>query len=120
MQVIDLLSGEHISIRRDTGELVGSADVSLDSLETALQVLVAGNTRKRFAATAMNDRSSRSHSAFIIQITQTRHSGAENEPQGLEKEDRQVVRSQLHLVDLAGEYVNIADASLELKKQKVS
>ena len=40
-------------------------------MASVMSVLRRGHERKRFAATAMNDRSSRSHTAFIVQITQT-------------------------------------------------
>eukprot|EP01036_Dinobryon_divergens_P032794 gene32794-42452_t len=55
-----------------------------------------GHARKRFAATAMNDRSSRSHTLFIVQVMQKC-----NATEGRFSGDK-MIRSQLHLVDLAG------------------
>eukprot|EP01035_Chromulina_nebulosa_P023896 gene23896-31010_t len=71
--VTDLLSGQLCQIKRENGE--------------------TGHARKRFAATAMNDRSSRSHTAFILQITQTRM---------IQSNETKVIKSHLHLIDLAG------------------
>jgi hypothetical protein len=58
----------------------------------------------------MNERSSRSHTAFIVQITQTKNTensateNHENSPETVESDENKpvLVRSQLHLVDLAG------------------
>jgi len=105
-QVIDLLSGNIVSIRRGSGDLVGAGEVQLDDLSTAVEVLRSGHAKKRFAATAMNDRSSRSHTAFVLQVTQTKEivCGSEN--------STAMIKSQLHLVDLAG--------SERVKKSKVT
>ena len=68
----------------------------MESLDDALRLLRAGQVRKRFAATAMNDRSSRAHTVFILQVRQTRGDS--------------LVNATLQLVDLAG--------SERLKKSK--
>jgi hypothetical protein len=67
-----------------------------------------GQERKRFAATAMNDRSSRSHTAMILQVLQvdTRYKALGEDSTG------GILKSILHLVDLAG--------SERVKKSKVS
>jgi hypothetical protein len=67
--VTDLISGASVSVRRETGELVGATESQFDDLETVFAILREGHARKKFAATAMNDRSSRSHTAFIIQVS---------------------------------------------------
>eukprot|EP00607_Mallomonas_marina_P010567 CAMPEP_0182422368 /NCGR_PEP_ID=MMETSP1167-20130531/8037_1 /TAXON_ID=2988 /ORGANISM="Mallomonas Sp, Strain CCMP3275" /LENGTH=647 /DNA_ID=CAMNT_0024600377 /DNA_START=372 /DNA_END=2315 /DNA_ORIENTATION=+ len=89
-QLVDLLSGRAVSVRRESGELVGAEDAPLDDMRSVLDILRRGHARKRFAATAMNDRSSRSHTLLIILVTQ-----------GRENTDL-VIKSELHLADLAG------------------
>ena len=68
-KVTDLLSGEPVAIRRETGELVGASEVPFADVATVLDILRTGHARKRFAATAMNDRSSRSHTALVIMVS---------------------------------------------------
>ena len=98
-QITDLVTGAQINVRRETGELVGARESDLCSVRDVFQLLKTGHARKRFAATAMNDRSSRSHTVFVLQITQSF------------AKRQSTVRSQLHLVDLAG--------SERVKKSKV-
>lgn len=57
-----------LNIRRETGEIVGATEIGIHNVESLVTVLRHGHSRKRFAATAMNDRSSRSHTAFILQV----------------------------------------------------
>jgi hypothetical protein len=66
-------------------------------MPAVVDVLVAGQRRKHFAATAMNHRSSRAHTLFIVTVTHTLPA-AGGEGEGGAK----MIRSQLHLVDLAG------------------
>ena len=89
-KVTDLLTGNDATLRRDNGEVVGALEQSFSSNEEFCELLSVGHARKRFAATAMNDRSSRSHSALVIQAVQS-----------FPSKDL-VIKSQLHLVDLAG------------------
>jgi hypothetical protein len=70
--------------------VVGAVEQTFNNLDEICGILSVGNARKRFAATAMNDRSSRSHSVLIVQCTQSNVVG------GL------LIKSQMHLVDLAG------------------
>jgi hypothetical protein len=109
--VTDLLSGKKVLIKRETGDIFGAVDVSLDGgLCDVMDILRQGHANKRFAATAMNERSSRSHTAFIVQITQTKNAQNANEeihgngPESVDNDEQKpiLVRSQLHLVDLAG------------------
>jgi len=51
--------------------LSGRADVPIDSVEGALGLIAQGDSCKRKAATAMNERSSRAHALFILSLTQT-------------------------------------------------
>lgn len=91
-ECVDLLNGRAISIRRDNGELVNAVEAVFDNMSEAMEIINTGQSRKRFAATAMNERSSRSHTAFIISITQIKKVD----------DDEKLVKSYLHLVDLAG------------------
>ncbi|KAL1523993.1 hypothetical protein AB1Y20_018908 [Prymnesium parvum] len=68
--------------------LEGRADVPIDSIGAALELVWRGDACKRRAATAMNERSSRAHTLFIITLVQTKD--------GIERTDR------LFLADLGG------------------
>ena len=82
------------------GEVMqGARTVMVTSLSTMLELLVLAETNKKRAATAMNDRSSRSHSILVFNISQKN------------KQLDSLVKSVLHVVDLAG--------SERLKKSKV-
>mmetsp|Transcript_4342 Transcript_4342/g.10377 ORF Transcript_4342/g.10377 Transcript_4342/m.10377 type:complete len:589 (-) Transcript_4342:1238-3004(-) len=92
--ITDLLGGGHVAIR--TGEagkviLQGAAEASVASRGELIKLLRQGEARKRYAATAMNDHSSRAHTIVVLHL--------------LHKTNRQgggLVRSELHMVDLAG------------------
>lgn len=91
--ISDLLSSspnQRVQVRRGTGEVVGAADCPINSLGDIVSALNAGNMRKQFAATAMNERSSRSHTALILHFSQQNHN------------TQTMVKSSLYLVDLAG------------------
>lgn len=88
--VTDLLSGARVSVRRSNGELHGATEVPICELADVVEVLRTGNKRKHFAATAMNDRSSRAHTALVLHLTQRSASAGVH------------LRSALYLVDLAG------------------
>jgi hypothetical protein len=79
-----------VTIRRATGELVGATERTIHSLQDIFQILQHGNLKKHFAATAMNDHSSRSHTILLIHLTQHQHLS------------HSMLRSSLYLVDLAG------------------
>lgn len=97
----DLMTGKECQVARANGDLVNVLEVPLVDVKSMVETLQLGQARKRFAATAMNERSSRSHTAMIVQIIQVdTRSPQEN-----------MIRSQLHLVDLAG--------SERVKKSKV-
>ena len=81
-EVTDLLSGATVR-PRDTGGggggpggggaafvLQGAKQLKLESIDDALALLQAGEARKRFAATAMNEHSSRAHTVFLLSLTQ--------------------------------------------------
>ena len=62
---------------RDTGRggaaafvLQGARQLPLSSLADALAMLQAGEARKRYAATAMNEHSSRAHTLFLLSLQQ--------------------------------------------------
>lgn len=67
----------------------GRADVLLESVAHASELLLRAERTKRRAATAMNERSSRAHSLLLITLSQADRSGRE-------------VRSTLCLADLGG------------------
>jgi len=70
--------------------LDGAEVAPVAKLTEALALLERGEERKHYAETAMNGRSSRAHTVFVMHISQA------NQATGT------IVRSQLHLVDLAG------------------
>jgi hypothetical protein len=86
-QASDLLSGRQVQVR-SSGLLQGAVEAPLRSVADVLSVLQAGRARQRFAATAMNERSSRAHSALLVTATQRRGDA--------------LLTAQLTLVDLAG------------------
>ena len=55
-------------MRRDSGELVGACSVEIKDMKSIFDLLKTGHARKRFAATAMNERSSRSHTILVLQV----------------------------------------------------
>lgn len=91
----DLMTGNVVKIRRDNGEPVGAVSTNIESVRDVLSVLVAGQKRQRFAATAMNDHSSRSHTALIVTITQNSNKVAA-------LTEAMHCSTVLYLVDLAG------------------
>lgn len=88
--VTDLMSGQRVSVRRSNGELHGAQEFPINELSDIAHVLTVGNRRKHFATTAMNDRSSRSHTALVLHINQSSTTAGAH------------VKSCLYLVDLAG------------------
>ena len=82
--------------------LEGRADVPIDSAAAAAGLIARGDACKRRAATAMNERSSRAHSLFILSLVQSRG--------GVE------VRNRLFLADLGGsEKLSRSDAGKEIR-----
>lgn len=69
-----------------------------------------GETQKRRAATAMNDRSTRAHSIFILTLKQRRHLSSEASEED-EDNSTTTLSSKLFLADLGG--------SEQVKKSKV-
>ena len=82
-----------------------------------IEILRVGQTRKRFATTAMNDRSSRSHTALIVHVTQVYHDvhhkslqspnqehehENDHDNEAKMKSGNRMIKSVLQLVDLAG------------------
>lgn len=88
---------------RKSGDVVGALEVPLEDMDQTLAAIRAAQHRKRFSATAMNDRSSRSHSVLIFNLTQVRT---------LASGESKMLTSVLHCVDLAG--------SERLKRSKAS
>ena len=101
---------------KDRGVFVNSNESIVTSMDSLLSVLFAGEKNRTFAATAMNERSSRSHTIFRITV-ESRLKGAMTDGEDCMKEDsddddlqrdnaideRGAVRiSTLNLVDLAG------------------
>jgi hypothetical protein len=89
-KVTDLLTGNDVNVRRENGELSGASEKIFESSQDFVDVLNIGHSRKSFASTLMNDRSSRAHTILVIQITQSC------------AKKNLMVKSQMHLVDLAG------------------
>lgn len=87
-RVTCLLSGHPVRVVSEDGELRGAEEASVESLDDVARLLEMGEARKTYAATAMNERSSRAHTVFVLQLTQTRGDA--------------MLKSNLHLVDLAG------------------
>lgn len=123
-QVTDLFTGQPATVRRETGNVAGALEMPFDCMAQVVDALRTGHERKKFAATEMNDRSSRSHTALIIHVTQKLAvellaQSAQEDRSGrcasllgcMAAGGDKLIRSQLHLVDLAG--------SERVKKSKV-
>ena len=103
-EVTDLLAGNeavsHSRVAASRFVLAGECQLPVHSMADVEEALETGDAQKRRAATAMNERSSRAHSLFIVGLSQHHR-------------DTDVkVRSQLFLVDLGG--------SEQVKKSGVS
>jgi kinesin family protein 5 len=96
-----LLSGAKCLVRRDSGEVSGATEAPLSTLADCFEVLRTGQLRKRFASTAMNDHSSRSHTVFILHVLSARTEEEGGATPG-EQQDLLCVKSRAVLVDLAG------------------
>ena len=94
-----LLSGAKCLVRRDSGEVSGATEAPLSTLADCFEVLRTGQLRKRFAATAMNDHSSRSHTVFILHVLSARDGDTE---EGDGAGEQVLLKSRAVLVDLAG------------------
>ena len=75
---------------RDCRILQGALQTPLRSMRDVITLLREGQARKRFAATAMNERSSRAHTVLVISLEQTN------------LETSSMMTSKLFLADLAG------------------
>ena len=112
-EVRDLLSPDQkvLQIREDPrrGVFVKSHEEFVTDYESLLQVLFTGEKSRAFAATAMNERSSRSHTIFRITI-ESRVKTDEKENEESDDEDNSITSrpdgavrvATLNLVDLAG------------------
>lgn len=101
--VRDLLGGDNknktLQIREDPhrGVFVQSEEVIVTDFSELLGVLFRGEKSRSFASTAMNERSSRSHTIFRVTIE-----SRAKVPEGAVDLDGSVLVSTLNLVDLAG------------------
>uniref|UniRef100_A0A0G4FFH2 Kinesin motor domain-containing protein n=1 Tax=Chromera velia CCMP2878 TaxID=1169474 RepID=A0A0G4FFH2_9ALVE len=132
-EVTDLLRGGAVvgqnSVSAQRWVMEGEAQLDVSSLEDIAAALETGERQKRFAATAMNDRSSRAHALFILSLKMKRKlkselGGVERERGDSQKKETTeseesaasdemiTVRSQLFLVDLGG--------SEQVKKSRVT
>lgn len=68
------VQGNHVdnSFHAHRWVLEGRVDVPIESLDEALELMAKGDKCKRRAATAMNERSSRAHTIFIITLVQSK------------------------------------------------
>ena len=125
-EVKDLLSGSNrtLQIREDPrrGVFVQSVEEIVTDFKSLLKLLFQGEKSRAFAATAMNERSSRSHTIFRITI-ESREKGFEDDEDVTDENrppsgDGAVRVSTLNLVDLAGsESVRHTGATGERQKE---
>ncbi|KAL3908141.1 MAG: hypothetical protein SGILL_008597, partial [Bacillariaceae sp.] len=126
-EVRDLLaeSNQKVQIREDPrrGVFVQSEEEIVTDFESLLGILVRGDKSRTFAATGMNERSSRSHTILRITI-ESRQKEQQNENEDGNKRDSistsdgAVRVSTLNLVDLAGsESVRHTGATGERQKE---
>ncbi len=127
-EVRDLLGENQVlAIREDPkrGPFVQSVEEVVNDCESLFNVLLFGEKNRAIAATAMNERSSRSHTIFRITV-ESRAKGRDNADgsEGISVEEKQngndgaVLISTLNLVDLAGsESVRHTGATGERQKE---
>ncbi|KAJ0980613.1 hypothetical protein J5N97_008868 [Dioscorea zingiberensis] len=90
-QVRDLLASDEIRNSSQNGVNVPDANlVPVTSTSEVLELMNVGQKNRAVSATALNDRSSRSHSCLTIHV------------QGRDMTSENVLRGCMHLVDLAG------------------
>lgn len=122
--VRDLLSSDNktLPIREDPrrGVFVQCEEEIVSNFQGLLGVLFRGDKSRSFASTAMNERSSRSHTILRITI-ESREKSADGEPGELNADNESagaVLVSTLNLVDLAGsESVRHTGATGERQKE---
>ena len=115
-EVRDLLASRNsptLQIREDPrrGVFVQSKEEIVTDFTSLLTILFRGENNRQFASTAMNERSSRSHTIFRVTIESrkknierdnTGNSDSEEEESDRGWDDGAVLISTLNLVDLAG------------------
>lgn len=132
-EVRDLLSANSptLQVREDPrrGVFVQAKEEIVTDFNTLLGILFQGESNRAFASTAMNERSSRSHTIFRVTIEsrkkETADSGgdADSDDEGTKEnhapgDDGAVLISTLNLVDLAGsESVRHTGATGERQKE---
>ncbi|KAG7368549.1 kinesin motor domain containing protein [Nitzschia inconspicua] len=125
-EVRDLLAGssQTLQIREDPrrGVFVQSVEEIVTDAESLLRILVQGDKSRTFAATGMNERSSRSHTILRVTIEsreKEESDGCFDDEEGRISDGDGAVRiSTLNLVDLAGsESVRHTGATGERQKE---
>lgn len=127
-EVRDLLAGssQNLQIREDPrrGVFVQSEEEIVTDFDCLLKILVRGDKSRTFAATGMNERSSRSHTILRVTIESREKEMADESAGDEDDEDRvsngdgAVRVSTLNLVDLAGsESVRHTGATGERQKE---
>ncbi|KAG0585317.1 hypothetical protein KC19_2G003100 [Ceratodon purpureus] len=113
-QVRDLLSADGVQKKleiRNNSQLNGmnvpdASRMSVRSTEDVLELMKVGQRNRAVGATALNERSSRSHSVLTVHV------------QGTDLESGAILRGSLHLVDLAGsERVDRSEATGDRLKE---
>lgn len=99
----DLMTNGACVVHSNTGDLSGCSAHAIENVSDALSILKRGEKNKRFASTAMNDRSSRAHTIFTMFVSQSMRGGAGGPEAADENGTRcALVQSKLFFVDLAG------------------
>eukprot|EP00792_Barthelona_sp_PAP020_P003977 TRINITY_DN1800_c0_g2_i1.p1 TRINITY_DN1800_c0_g2~~TRINITY_DN1800_c0_g2_i1.p1 ORF type:complete len:863 (-),score=331.91 TRINITY_DN1800_c0_g2_i1:53-2641(-) len=112
-KVNDLLDSDKEDLRvvysKKTGVVIeGLTEITVCTIEEIMSLLTAGEESRTVAATEMNGVSSRSHSVFIVKMTQKQSNGKK-------------ITSTLNLVDLAGsEKLSKTGASGDQMKEGIS
>ena len=111
--LLDPSGAKPVSIREDPqrGVFVPSVEELVTDMDSLLHVLFQGDKTRTFAATGMNERSSRSHTIFRVTIESREKQAASATENGIdsstnddsgEENGGAVLISTLNLVDLAG------------------
>ena len=105
-EVRDLLSNDNktLQVREDPrrGVFVQSQEEIVTDFNSLLDILFRGEKSRAFASTAMNERSSRSHTIFRVTIESRQKDSEQENVENGSTDDGAVLISTLNLVDLAG------------------
>ena len=77
-------------------------EIKINNHEEAQNLLIKGNESRIVASTKLNEKSSRSHSIFRLNVEVTKNKSKNTEFPGTDSSDKIILKSHINLIDLAG------------------